>query len=505
MGTSVAPSVTDEELDKHVRDLLIKDAKKRAERYGQQGIRAYLASGLSDSNAPKPNKRFLSSVIKSTDEHNKAVLKAQALSAEEIKREKREQEMKERRARAEEAVQAEKMRRSGSSRRSVHDSESWDRWDGTTADRKRKRRNWETWTGDDDKEEEEEERHRSRRRKSHRSRSPRERDRERNRDSRSHRRSSRRSRSREGRASSSTAHKHRSRSPRSTRREKERSRRYSRSPSVSSSLKGNHRSRSNEDNVKSRKRRAPSEDDGDISRRRSRSPTLPSDTHSSIRHHFSAEPSTLSDRETELRKKLKSKSTPLDNSREGERATVEPSSSRNPLSKLSRDEHTRSSKEPRSRRTPSPEHLKVSRSSSRTSRMSISRSPTPGPEDPGSTLPSKMDRYFEESYDPRLDVAPLSTAPKVPATGLIDSAEFEGWDAMLDLIRMRKEDKAEKKRLERMGLNKEEIRETIFGIPSTSGSGSVSDRWSGNSVSVMDIQYSKRGSVREWDMGKEGF
>lgn len=46
MGTSVSPSVTDEELDKHVRELLIRDAKKRAEKYGQQGIRAYLASGL---------------------------------------------------------------------------------------------------------------------------------------------------------------------------------------------------------------------------------------------------------------------------------------------------------------------------------------------------------------------------------------------------------------------------------------------------------------------------
>ncbi|TFY52638.1 hypothetical protein EVG20_g10469 [Dentipellis fragilis] len=62
-----------------------------------------------------------------------------------------------------------------------------------------------------------------------------------------------------------------------------------------------------------------------------------------------------------------------------------------------------------------------------------------------------MDRYFEESYDPRLDVAPLAP-PEVPATGLINNAEFEGWDAMLELIRLRREDRAEKKRLERLGL-----------------------------------------------------
>lgn len=46
MGTSVSSTVTDEDLDRHVAELLIKDAKKRAERYGQQGIRAYLSSQL---------------------------------------------------------------------------------------------------------------------------------------------------------------------------------------------------------------------------------------------------------------------------------------------------------------------------------------------------------------------------------------------------------------------------------------------------------------------------
>jgi hypothetical protein len=46
MGTSVDPNVADDDLDRHVRELIIKDAKKRAEKYGQTGIRAYLSSNL---------------------------------------------------------------------------------------------------------------------------------------------------------------------------------------------------------------------------------------------------------------------------------------------------------------------------------------------------------------------------------------------------------------------------------------------------------------------------
>ena len=37
-----------------------------------------------------------------------------------------------------------------------------------------------------------------------------------------------------------------------------------------------------------------------------------------------------------------------------------------------------------------------------------------------------MDKYFEASYDPRLDIAPLSK-PKVPKSGLINEADYEGW------------------------------------------------------------------------------
>ncbi|KAF7347548.1 hypothetical protein MVEN_01511200 [Mycena venus] len=113
-----------------------------------------------------------------------------------------------------------------------------------------------------------------------------------------------------------------------------------------------------------------------------------------------------------------------------------------------------------------------------------------------------MDKYFEESYDPRLDVAPL-TVPKVPATGLINNAEFEGWDAMLELIRLRREDREEKKMLERLGLTKEKVKGSSSKGPISSSA--ANDRWSGEGLNIMQIEYNKRGSVREWDMGKEGF
>ena len=51
-----------------------------------------------DINAPKPNKRFLSSIIRSTDDHNKSILRAQAMAAQEAREERQEQEKRESRA-----------------------------------------------------------------------------------------------------------------------------------------------------------------------------------------------------------------------------------------------------------------------------------------------------------------------------------------------------------------------------------------------------------------------
>lgn len=108
-----------------------------------------------------------------------------------------------------------------------------------------------------------------------------------------------------------------------------------------------------------------------------------------------------------------------------------------------------------------------------------------------------MDKYFESSYDPRLDVAPL-TVPSIPKTGLIDDADFAGWDAMLEVIRQRREYKSEKKMLERWGVGKDKDKDKSKKSTDTAS-------WSEAGSSVMDIQYKKRGAVREWDLGKEGF
>ena len=46
MGASVSSTVTDEDLDRHVADLILKEAKKKAEQYGKQGISAYLPQSV---------------------------------------------------------------------------------------------------------------------------------------------------------------------------------------------------------------------------------------------------------------------------------------------------------------------------------------------------------------------------------------------------------------------------------------------------------------------------
>jgi hypothetical protein len=42
MGASVTSTVTDEELDRHVANLILKEAKAKADKYETDGIRAYL-------------------------------------------------------------------------------------------------------------------------------------------------------------------------------------------------------------------------------------------------------------------------------------------------------------------------------------------------------------------------------------------------------------------------------------------------------------------------------
>jgi hypothetical protein len=309
-----------------------------------------------ESNVPKTNKRFLTSIIKSTDDHNKTVLRAQALAAQVIKKEREEAERRERRARAQEAVDARRR--------------DEDRYRSS-----RKRRRGE---GEDEGEEGDEERRGRRRR-----------------------------------------HRRRGRRPRSTSTEQRRERRVDDPMPVDGSK------RKDEDGYSKR--------DGPY-----------------------------------------------------------PSSSRTPPSPT-RSPRSLSSKLPNHQPRPQPPP------------PSRSPSPTPPPPPPlPPTLSSKMDKYFEESYDPRFDVAPLAKTPNVPATGLVGGdGEFDGWDAMLELIRMRREDKEERRRLERLGL--------VDKVSSSSkkkkkGKSTAMAEVVGKGASgIMEIEYTKKGAVREWDMGKEGF
>jgi hypothetical protein len=106
-----------------------------------------------------------------------------------------------------------------------------------------------------------------------------------------------------------------------------------------------------------------------------------------------------------------------------------------------------------------------------------------------------MDKYFQESYDPHLDIDPLPL-PTIPATGLISDAEFEGWDAMLQLIKLRRQDREDKKALERVGIPAKR---------SKSGAIVADHPDVDTGPNIMNLEYKKKGAVREWDMGKEGF
>ncbi|KAH9056865.1 hypothetical protein EDB87DRAFT_1833426 [Lactarius vividus] len=525
MGVSVPTAVTDDDLDRHVADLILKEAKKKAEQYDKQGIRAYLPQ--QESNVPKTNKRFLSSIIRNTDDHNKTVLRAQAFSAAEIRIEREAQERAERRVRAEEAAAAERARRS---------------WRGGDDSRERQRRHRErSWerVGSDDAGEDRWQPSK-RRREDHTS-------------ERRGFRSARRSRLDED--GSSRRRRHRSQT-RSEDEDTEKHRRRRPRPSRSRSPRGSVGQASRGSDAPASKRpRSPSpsdlEDESHLSRRRrrrqgSRSPDVdnaPSaDSHS--RHKRRSHRHTTSHRRrhrSHSRSRTPEK-VPRSETSEGLGSGSRPSGSRASSQPLV-TEHTacdiaeRESSDLRHRlKGKGKTSLMETESLHERSSTSIldpgpaprdatpkrSRPPSPGPRPPPGPppplpppadfspdsvrpdLPSKMDKYFEASYDPRLDVAPLAM-PNVPATGLVNNAEFEGWDAMLELIKQRRTDKSERKRLERLGLVEKSGKEKKKSKSKISGIGVAGTLagWSEGGNALMDIEYKKRGSVREWDLGKE--
>jgi len=65
---------------------------------------------------------------------------------------------------------------------------------------------------------------------------------------------------------------------------------------------------------------------------------------------------------------------------------------------------------------------------------------------------------------------------------------------MLELIKLRRQDKEERKRLERLGLLDKKDKK---------GKGKDKAKNIFESANLLDIEYKKRGSVREWDLGKK--
>ena len=410
-------------------------------------------------------------------------MKAQAVAAEEIKRGRREQEKRERRARAEEAVRARlsggRHKHSRSSGAHCHMSprhpfreeqegsyeEGWDRWDGRTANREREGRvrnvNWETWDGGEEKPGESKE-GKGRKREGRKGKEQRE------------------SRGRDGRG-----------------KDRRRSQKKTNDTSDNEGRTRRYRSR-----TASPRRKRNTEDRLQRKRSRHRSPSSQRLSGKDRRHALD-DLYISEDNNDNIPRCLNVSNSPHDD--------LVPSSSNIPplpidSSSCDRNSdlyhhHTGSSAGPRHFPKSKFRSESCSRSSSRTRSMSFSSSPSslsPGPSLPPN-LPSKMDKYFKDSYDPRLDTAPLSTVPNVPATGLINDVEFEGWDAMLELIKLRRQDKEERKRLERLGLldkkdkkgkGKDKAKLDILSVVN-------------GSANLLDIEYKKRGSVREWDLGKE--
>ncbi|KAI5119707.1 hypothetical protein M0805_001422 [Coniferiporia weirii] len=472
MGSPVPETITDAELDRHVAELILKEAKQKAERYLQDGVRAYLPDTESDSNLPKANKRFLSAIIRSTDDHNKAILRAQAEAAQEVRAEREEQERRERRARAIEATEAGRLQRlmGGSSRRR---EDTWDR----SRDNEHRRRSRDATDRRGDRREDESSYHKKRRRHS---RSPsRER---RHSDSERHRRrmqrddedtkgsSSRkdrkrpRSRSPDDRDRSSSKHEHSRRSDRH---------REDREATGSSSSKGKE--------VERLPPQPPSWEGSALPTSKSENSSktadeeVPEVSKSSAKHHRRSRSPSRKTSPADLSSQFRSRKA----------AYASPPPPASPT--LSEEEDIERLRPRRHRRRASPKPS--SSKASRKDKDAHSSSPKP--------TTSKMDKYFDASYDPRFDIGPLSV-PTVPSAGLIDNAEFESWEAMLDIIRQRREDKAEQKRLERLGQ-----------LPDKDKGGKdrkPSEAWTMESgAGIMDIKYNKRGAVREWDMGKEGF
>ncbi|KAI8642011.1 hypothetical protein BD408DRAFT_344977 [Parasitella parasitica] len=85
-----ARNVSDEDVDKYVADLILKEAEEKRKKYDQVGVQAYKPN----TSKPKPNTRFLLNMVKATDSHNQAVIKANEKNVAKLRQERLERERK---------------------------------------------------------------------------------------------------------------------------------------------------------------------------------------------------------------------------------------------------------------------------------------------------------------------------------------------------------------------------------------------------------------------------
>ncbi|KAI8099721.1 uncharacterized protein BX664DRAFT_355117 [Halteromyces radiatus] len=72
-----AQNLPDQDLDKHVAELLTNEARIKQAKYKTEGIQAYRPIPEKSATPQlKPNKRFLMNIVKATDCHNQAVIRA---------------------------------------------------------------------------------------------------------------------------------------------------------------------------------------------------------------------------------------------------------------------------------------------------------------------------------------------------------------------------------------------------------------------------------------------
>ncbi|GAA6020921.1 hypothetical protein JCM8202_005495 [Rhodotorula sphaerocarpa] len=476
-GSAATAQVDDDALDRHVAELLLQEARNKDKQWGDKGTKAYYDPDKEkNANLRKPNTRFLSSVIRTVDDHNAALRRAEQAAARARERDERDA--------------ADRWRRD---RRLAHRADSGDQPSPQRRDPSRERRR----RRDEDDEEEERQRRRERR---HRRRddfalSDEDLSRRRSHDTQ---RGSPGDSERSGRRQADRRNGEEPASPSSPR-----DRYYDRSDRRERDLPPFERGRSTRSGHSRRRSasRSPSRRARHLSREldHDRSRSGPSTSHRS-RHSRREEEEAGDERPGGVKRGSGRDGEDKGKQRELDQVLTEVEQEVERQRAAGRS----GSKRPRSPSAPLP--------------------PVPPPALPNAPLPSKMDKYFSPTYDPRLDYTLTDVTDS--ATGLIADGAFDGWDRMLETVKVRKEDKREReerekaerrrererRRAEREERRQRRKRRRRSGSAAGSSRSGASDSDEGEGVvgprydpasGLMEVAYARKGKTREWDLGKE--